>query len=164
MDATAGNGWDTLFLAQLVGSRGTVHSFDIQKKALEQTKTLLAQHNCVQRVQLHLANHQDISQYVDGPVQAVMFNLGYLPGGDKQITTCAQSSLIALGNCLSFLAPGGIISVVTYSGHPGGEEEEEKVGDWCRSLPTREYTAINYSLINKPNRPPKLWLINFSNN
>lgn len=159
VDATAGNGNDTLFLAQLVGECGLVHAFDIQKIALEKTGALLAEHNLAQRVRLHLADHREIPLYVQTPIAAAMFNLGYLPGGDKQVKTSAQASIIALEKCLSILAPGGIISVVTYSGHSGGEEEEAMVESWCRELPARDYTAINFTLINKANRPPKLWLI-----
>jgi predicted methyltransferase len=159
VDATAGNGHDTLFLARLVGAGGKVHAFDIQETALEKTRALLIAHTCEQWVELHLKDHGELAQVVEGPVQAAMFNLGYLPGGDKQITTHAHSSLRALANCLGVLAPGGIISVVTYSGHRGGEEEEAEVAGWCRSLPARDYTVVSFSLINKPNRPPKLWLI-----
>lgn len=159
VDATVGNGHDTLFLAQLVGMEGKVHAFDIQKQALEKTGALLAEHNCAERVQLHLADHRQIPQYVQNPIKAAMFNLGYLPGGDKRIKTSAQASISALENCLSVLAPGGIISVITYSGHKGGEEEEAMVADWCQALPAQKITAISFALVNKPNRPPKLWLI-----
>jgi predicted methyltransferase len=149
VDATAGNGHDTLFLARLVGAGGKVHAFDIQETALEKTRALLVAHTCEQWVELHLKDHGELAQVVEGPVQAAMFNLGYLPGGDKQITTHAHSSLRALANCLGVLAPGGIISVVTYSGHRGGEEEEAEVAGWCRSLPARDYTVVSFSLINK---------------
>lgn len=159
VDATAGNGNDTLFLARLVGAEGKVFAFDIQEAALERTRALLIAHNCLQWVELHLRDHGELTQVVGGPVQAAMFNLGYLPGGDKEITTLAHSSLQALDKCLEILAPTGIISVVTYSGHPGGEEEEAKVADWCQNLPARDYTVLSLALVNKPNRPPKLWLI-----
>lgn len=160
VDATAGNGHDTLFLARIVGDEGKVHAFDIQRQALENSLALLAAHNCAERVQLHLADHGELAKYIVQPVNAVMFNLGYLPGGKKkQITTSTPSTRRALNACLGLLALGGIISVVTYSGHNGGEEEEAMVADWCQSLPAGEFTASSFALVNKSNRPPKLWLI-----
>jgi len=163
VDATAGNGNDTVFLAQQVGSSGIVHAFDIQEIALKNTRALLEQHGLARRVMLHGVNHRTIAQVVTGPVQAVMFNLGYLPGGDKEIKTRRESSLEALHGCLGLLAPGGIISVVTYSGHAGGKEEEDQVATWCQGLDARCYTAMGFSLQNKPNRPPKLWLVKTKN-
>lgn len=161
IDATAGNGHDTLFLAGLAGEDGLVHSFDIQEAALAKTEALLSRHEFSVRVRFHLRNHKDVAHLIPGPVQAAMFNLGYLPGGDKAITTSAQDSVAALESCLELLAPGGIISIVTYSGHPGGREEEEAVAAWCRGLEPREFSSSCYQLVNKINNPPKLWLVEF---
>lgn len=158
-DATAGNGHDTLFLAKLVGATGTVHSFDIQQAALDNTKALLKQHGLHERVELHLRNHQDIAKTINGPLQAVMFNFGYLPGGDKGLVTSAENSLTALNNCLAVLGGKGVISAVTYSGHPGGAEEEAQVAAWCKALNSRDFNATCLSLVNKENNPPKLWMI-----
>lgn len=157
IDATAGNGNDTLFLAKLVGSRGTVHAFDIQQTALDRTKALLEKHGT--GAKLHLTDHSYIPQLVQGPVSAIIFNLGYLPGGDKSLTTNADNSIIALNNCLSVLGDNGIISVMTYSGHPAGKVEEEQVVGWCKSLAPKQWTVTGLHMVNRPNNPPKLWLI-----
>ena len=117
IDATAGNGHDTLFLAELAGEQGLVHAFDIQPVALERTKALLESRGLLGRVRLHLADHVDVAKLVAPPVQAVMFNLGYLPGSNKEVKTAPANTIAALAASLSLL-PGGIISVVTYSGIP----------------------------------------------
>lgn len=159
VDATAGNGHDTLFLAKLTGPEGRVHAFDIQKKALENTGALLAENGLEQRVSLHLDSHKNMPVHVSGLVKAIMFNLGYLPGGEQEVATVPAETVGALNGSLGILAKGGIISVATYSGHQGGSQEEEAVAAWCNGLSPREYTVMNLKVLNKENNPPMLWLI-----
>lgn len=159
VDATAGNGYDTLFLARLLGEEGQVHAFDIQKQALDNTRALLAKNGLEQRVSLYLDSHSNIPLRVAAPVQVVMFNLGYLPGGDKDVATCPQDTLAALEGSRQVLAKGGIISVATYSGHPGGKSEEDAVAAWCSKLNPCQYTVMCLRVLNKENTPPQLWLI-----
>ena len=118
VDATAGNGNDTVFLAQHIG-QGMVYSFDIQREALAQTATLLEQKGLQTRVKLILAGHERIDQYVKAPLDAVMFNLGYLPGGDHHIITQPQNTTTALQRAIELLKIGGRISLVVYTGHSG---------------------------------------------
>lgn len=159
VDATAGNGHDTLFLAKLTGHAGKVHSFDIQKEALDNTRALLANHGLGSRVSLHLDSHKNLAAHVEGEVRAIMFNLGYLPGGGQKIATAAAETVAALDSSLSVLAKGGIISVSTYSGHLGGREEEEQVAAWCNQLCPGKNTVMCLKVLNNENNPPKLWLI-----
>ncbi|HBS92399.1 MAG TPA: hypothetical protein DG577_07380 [Firmicutes bacterium] len=159
VDATAGNGHDTLFLAKLTGPGGRVHAFDIQKKALANTRALLEKNGLEQRVSLHLDSHKNMPVHVSGPVRAIMFNLGYLPGGDQELVTVPDDTVAALSGSLGVLAKGGIISVATYSGHQGGSQEEEAVAAWCNGLSPREYTVMKLRVLNKENNPPMLWLI-----
>lgn len=158
VDATAGNGWDTLFLAKLVGPQGCVHAFDIQEVALKNTRTLLQKEGLWQRVSLHLVSHRDMGEIVSGTVKAIMFNLGYLPGSNKEITTTPEDTLAALRCGSHILAPGGIITVITYPGHYGGKEEATAVANWCRRL-SGEYTVMSMDLKTKNNCPPGLWVI-----
>ena len=127
VDATAGNGHDTLFLAQQVGDAGRVFAFDIQEQALQATAARLEQAGLGSRVELIHDGHEQMAAnlppHSHGRIQAVMFNLGYLPGGDKATITRAEHSLPALEQARRLLAPGGIISVLAYRGHPGGLEE-----------------------------------------
>jgi len=139
VDATAGNGHDTLFLARRVGVEGHVYAFDIQPQALEETGRRLQEAGMASRVTLLQAGHEEMERRlpaeVRGHLAAVMFNLGYLPGSDKQRVTTASTTLQALEQAVRLLAPGGLLSVLAYRGHPGGREEAEAVGERLSSLP-----------------------------
>jgi predicted methyltransferase len=138
IDATVGNGHDTLFLASRVGATGKVYGFDIQQQALDSAWQRLEQAGEGAQVALYHAGHETMSMLLpetaQGRVKAVMFNLGYLPGGDKRRTTGASTTLAALQAALLLLAPGGVISLLAYTGHPGGREEAELVKGWAGSL------------------------------
>ncbi|MEW4531417.1 FAD-dependent oxidoreductase [Maioricimonas sp. JC845] len=130
VDATAGNGHDTRLLAQLVGERGRVFAFDVQEAALEQTAKRLREAG-LNNVTLLQRDHAGLAAAVPedlhGQVAAVMFNLGYLPGGDHTIVTRTGSTLRALQAALAMLRPGGVMTVMVYRGHPGGAEEAAAV-------------------------------------
>jgi predicted methyltransferase len=146
IDATVGNGHDTLFLAQQVGPGGKVYGFDIQEAALDSAWQRLLAAGATAQVALYHAGHEAMAvllpETVAGRVKAVMFNLGYLPGGDKQRTTGASTTLAALQAALSLLAPGGVISLLAYTGHPGGREEAEQLKAWLACLP-RDLFAVS---------------------
>ncbi len=138
IDATVGNGHDTLFLARGVGEHGKVYGFDIQETALDEAYRRLSEEGLAQRVSLYHAGHEVMSavlpESIQGRVKAVMFNLGYLPGGDKQRTTGIATTLAALDQARTLLTSGGAISVLAYTGHPGGREEAEAVKAWAMKL------------------------------
>lgn len=140
VDATAGNGHDTLFLAEQVGPDGRVLAFDVQPRALANTRERLRQAGLLERVELFDMGHEQLGRILADqtgrPLRALMFNLGYLPGGDKQRVTQAETTLIALEAGARTLAPGGIISVLVYIGHPGGPEELAAVTRWAGQLDT----------------------------
>ncbi|WP_166820339.1 class I SAM-dependent methyltransferase [Thalassoroseus pseudoceratinae] len=130
IDATAGNGHDTLFLARRVGPGGGVVAIDKQSVAIEKTRERLAS-NSIENVQLILGDHADLKELIanaaETGVDAVMFNLGYLPGGDETQTTGTASSLQAIDAAIQVLKPHGLLSVVAYPGHPEGERETQAV-------------------------------------
>lgn len=142
VDATAGNGHDTLFLARTVGAGGRVTSFDIQPAALAATRQRLPEHELLAPVRLIASGHETMEEHLTAPIRAAMFNLGYLPGGDKTLTTRTETSLHGLSAACRLLAPGGRISVLVYIGHPGGDEEHDAIrsfveglnDDWCWQL------------------------------
>ena len=112
IDATMGNGHDTLFLSQLAGPSGCVLAFDIQQAALDSTKALLQEHEHLAPVQLLLDSHAHMSSYADpGTVSCIVFNLGYLPSGDHSIATHKESTIVALEQGLELLKTGGCISL-----------------------------------------------------
>lgn len=158
VDATLGNGYDTLFLATLVGSRGVVHGFDIQAKALQSVQQKLEHENMTQ-IQLHHLGHEKMESVLPQQVQAVMFNLGYLPGGDKQVITSAQSTITALQSSLKLLAAKGIVTIVAYIGHPGGQEEADAVMNFCQTLDEDTFTVILHQSSSKNPLAPFLLTI-----
>lgn len=163
VDATAGNGNDTAFLAGGVGPGGRVFAMDCQESALAETSKRLALAGLRDRVELCLGRHQDWSVLIPadwkGRVQAVMFNLGYLPGGDKELTTQPASTCAALQSATEWLAPGGMISVVAYRGHAGGREEALAVREWSRTLPSSRWDVMHMSVTNAADTSPELVLI-----
>lgn len=138
VDATAGNGHDTLFLAQLLGENATIAAFDIQPEAIAATRERLTRHELASRVQLHLCGHEKMASALPESwkekVRAVFFNLGYLPRNDHGITTHAATTLQALDAAWRLLAPGGFISLTIYTRHPGGFEESAQVNAWLESM------------------------------
>jgi predicted methyltransferase len=134
IDATMGNGHDTLFLAQRVGKTGHVYAFDLQQQAIDQTRARLERHGAAEKVTLIRNSHAEMAGLlppgITGHVAAVAFNLGYLPGGEKSVTTTAGSTLAALDASLTLLGPGGLISLLVYVGHPGGTDEDEAIREW----------------------------------
>jgi tRNA1(Val) A37 N6-methylase TrmN6 len=156
VDATCGNGNDTLFLAGLVGESGRVLALDIQEQAIEKTGTLLRNSHVADRVTLVCACHADLAQYITGPLDAVMFNLGYLPRGDHRIITKPATTLAALQAALTALRKEGLVTLVIYTGHPGGKEEYNTVKEYVSSLPQQQYSVLEYKLINQVNSPPLL--------
>ncbi len=136
IDATAGNGGDTLFLATAVGPTGHVWAFDTQAAALARTRERLAAAG-IDHVELRQECHSRLAAWdptATGPVRAVMFNLGYLPGGDHALVTRPETTRVALDAAARLLTPGGRISVVVYRGHPGGQAESATVEEWLQIL------------------------------
>lgn len=138
IDATAGNGHDTLFLAQRVGPNGRVVAFDIQATALYKTRARLDEAGLQARLTCHHCNHDRLLEQLPGDwagrVSAVMFNLGYLPGADKTVVTQAGSTVRALDQALTALRPGGLLSLLLYRGHAGAQEETDAVEAWSEAL------------------------------
>ena len=159
LDGTAGNGRDTLFLAQLAGGSGKVWAFDIQAQALSNTAGLLRENGVEERVELIAASHADLADYVREPLDAAMFNFGYLPGGDKTVTTKAGSSVRAMQAAAALLAEGGLLTAVVYSGHPTGRAEAAAIEQWAAALPQEQYQVLHYRFTNQRNHPPQLLAI-----
>ena len=159
VDATAGNGRDTVFLARLVGASGKVWAFDIQKCALINTARLLESENLKSHVSLVEDGHEHLTHHVEDNLGAVMFNLGYLPGGDHRVITRPSTTLIALEAALKSLRQGGIVTLIIYSGHPGGKEEEDALLQYAASLEQTKFTVLHYRMLNQINNPPSLLAI-----
>jgi SAM-dependent methyltransferase len=159
VDATCGNGHDTLLLAELVGSAGRVWAFDIQEQAINQTARRLADAGLAERVELLLGGHETLAEHVSGELGAVVFNLGYLPGGDQAIITRPETTLAAFGQALGLLRPGGILAVSVYPGHDGGASERRTVDAWAAGLAPQSFHAWRMGQLNVPYNSPYFILI-----
>ena len=159
VDATMGNGKDTLFLCDLVGSDGHVYAFDVQAEAVARTRERVREAGFEARTTLLLAGHETMAQHVPGPVQAVMFNLGWLPGAAHGVTTRTDTTLAAVRAAAELIAPGGVVTVCVYPGHAEGARELDALKTFAASLDVRRYNVLMHSFINASLQTPQLILI-----
>lgn len=148
IDATMGNGHDTALLCSLVGPEGRVYAFDVQPAALEATRRRLAEEGLAGQAELFLLGHEHMQEAVEEPVKAIVFNLGWLPGGDHRITTLTETTLPAIQQALALLMPMGVLVICVYPGHPEGEREQEMVTRLLSSLSPREYNVLMQQFLN----------------
>lgn len=160
VDATVGNGHDTVALARAVGAEGRVFGFDVQDEAIESTRSRLATEEVRADVTLIRAGHEEMDRHlpkdVHGSVAAVTFNLGYLPGSTSDLTTTPGTTIPALEAAVRMLRPGGVLTVVLYTGHDGGKEEARAVDAWAADLSQKRCHALSYRFVNRENDPPRL--------
>lgn len=158
VDATVGNGHDTLFLAKLVGPGGKVYGFDIQEIALQRTRERLEKEKAEKNVVLFHCGHEELLDRIPekdhGKITGAIFNLGYLPRGDHSIVTKPETTLKAVEGLLQITAPGGVISIVVYEGHPGGKAEKEALLDYVQKIDQSLARVLMYRFINQKNAPP----------
>lgn len=160
LDATLGKGRDLLFLCELVGQEGKVFGFDIQEQALSYTARLLQEKGWTNQAKLIQASHANLLEYLPKEsIKGIMFNLGYLPGGDHCIITQPESTLAALRQSLEVLAFGGMITLVVYYGHPGGLEEKNAVETFVGELDPYFYSVVKIDFFNRRNNPPLLIVV-----
>ena len=147
IDATAGNGHDTVFLAEATGAAGRVIAFDIQKEAILSTEARVKEAGFTGRVQLCQESHALMGNHAGtGSVSAVLFNLGYLPGADHALAT-GGDTIDALEVAARLLKAGGALSVVCYPGHAGGDEEARAVEEWMASLASQKWRVVKHAAL-----------------
>lgn len=155
IDATCGNGNDTLYLAKSVGSNGKVYAFDIQQEAIENTQKLLDENN-IKNVILNKVSHELILDKISadkGKVSVVIFNLGYLPSGNKKITTVSNTTINAINASIASLKIGGIVVLVVYTGHEEGMLESLAVEDYLDKMSPKKVNIMKYQTLNRKNAP-----------
>ena len=153
LDMTLGNGNDTLFLLKYAKF---VYAFDIQKEALENSYKKLLKYN---NYKLILDSHENFDKYVKEPIKSVIFNLGYLPKGNKNITTNCETTLKTLNKALNVISTNGIIIIVVYPGHEEGMKESLKLNDFLKTLDQKKFEVLKYEFFNQINNPPYLFAI-----
>jgi hypothetical protein len=153
VDFTMGNGHDTRFLSEAVGESGRVYAFDIQAQAVENTGRLLRESGCPQNWTLIHDSHANVCSYVNVPVCAGVFNLGWLPGADKSITTRRESTAAAVDGALGLLNHDGILLIAVYPGHEEGRLEGEMLAEKLSKLSRFEMCVSRLQIINSPVSP-----------
>ena len=155
IDATMGNGNDPLLLSRLCGESGQVLAFDIQEQALNHTRERLQKAAAPENYTLLLESHSHMSQYArPETVSCIVFNLGYLPGGDHSKATKSNTSITAMEQGLFLLKKGGLLSLCIYSGGDSGFQERDDVLTWLKQLDSHKYLVIRSDYYNRPNNPP----------
>ena len=148
VDATMGNGHDTERLAELVGPEGRVIAFDIQAQAVESTRARLEAAGLLDRVTLVQDSHANMAAHVSEPPRLIAFNLGFLPGGDKQVTTLLDSTLAAVRAAMELLQPGGMLLVCCYPGHAEGQRELDALRDLFTAVPPQAFNILEHRFLN----------------
>lgn len=156
IDATVGNGNDTLKLSNAVGKSGIVYGFDIQQEAIDSAKK---QNYIYDNVKYFNCSHSDMDMYISEEIKAVIFNLGYLPGGDHNISTSYETTIPALEKSLKLLSPKGAVITVIYSGGDTGFDESNRVMEFFKSIDYKKYNVMFFDYINRPKNPPSVCVV-----
>ena len=155
IDATAGKGRDTVFLCSLVGKTGKVTAFDIQQSAVLQTKELVEKNGCENIAEVYLDSHENMGNYFDKEtVDGIMFNLGWLPGGDHNIFSKPSSTIKAISTGLELLKRGGVMSVCIYHGKETGTAEKDALLPFLSNIDNTKYTVIKLEFTNRTGEIP----------
>ncbi len=150
VDGTLGNGGDCEFLCRAVGASGRVIGFDVQRQAIDSTRARLEEAGLDGRATLILAGHERMGEYIKEPIDAALFNLGWLPGGDKRVTTHVSTTLAALSACLGLMRKGALLTVCAYPGHDEGKSERDAALQWARELDGTKYQSLLKTYLNQP--------------
>lgn len=159
IDATMGNGYDTAWLCELVGEGGRVYAFDVQAEAVERTAERLAEAGLRERAVLHCLGHEKMSEVIACRADAIVFNLGWLPGAEHGVTTHTATTLKAAEQALTLLKEEAVMTICIYPGHEEGNRELQALLDWASALDGKRYDAIMKHYVNQPNDPPQMLAI-----
>ena len=159
IDATMGNGHDTSWLCELVGESGKVYAFDVQQEAVERTAERLEKAEMRERATLFCAGHERMLEFVPEPADAILFNLGWLPGAEHGVTTRTDTTIKAVDAALQLLKEEAVMTVCIYPGHEEGTRELHALLEWASQLDDKRYDAVMKHYINQPNDPPQMLAI-----
>ena len=158
VDATCGNGYDTLFLSSKISKKGKLYAFDIQKSAIESTKSKFKDKKT--NVEFINDGHENLDKYLNEDINCIIYNLGYLPGSNKKVVTKKETTIKSLKIALELLANNGLIVLVIYSEHEGGRKEKNAVLEFSSNLDYKKYNVLHYNFINQKMNPPEVVVIN----
>lgn len=158
VDATCGNGGDTLFLAQTVGEEGSVFAFDIQPDAVKKTKVVLKKHG-ITNAEVFCVGHEYMREFIKTNVDCVVFNLGYLPSSGSKIMTRPRTTVRALKAATEIIGEEGVIVVCSYVAHIGGKCEFRRIYRYLESLNREVFQTMLFEQPNAKKIAPKVLLI-----
>ena len=156
IDATMGNGYDTLWLCELAGENGKVYAFDVQQEAVERTSERIEAAGYDKRASLFRLGHEHMGDVVQEQVDAIVFNLGWLPGAEHGVTTQTSTTLQAVDAALALLKEEAVMTVCVYPGHEEGQRELRSLLEWAQKLDPKYFDVIHKCYLNQPNHPPQL--------
>ena len=159
IDATMGNGHDTQFLCEAVGPAGRVYAFDVQESAVSATGKRLREEGLSDRAFLFCCGHERMDDYVKEKVRAIVFNLGWLPGGDHSVTTCWETTGKAVSKALDMLQPGGMLVICAYPGHPEGDRERHELSVFLSALSNRVFNVLHQVFLNAGPGAPECFVV-----
>ena len=159
VDATLGNGHDALRLAGLVGETGTLIGLDIQAEAVARSRERLAEAGFMERCELHVLSHERMAEVVREPVRLIVFNLGWLPGGDKRVTTHWATTKAAVEAALGLLQPHGVLTVCAYPGHAAGDEERNALPALFAQLRPQDFNVLHQRFLNAGDGAPECFVV-----
>lgn len=159
VDATMGNGHDTQWLCELAGENGRVYAFDVQPEAVERTRERLAEMGLLGRAELFCTGHERMAEFVHEQADAIVFNLGWLPGAEHGVTTQTSTTLMAVNAALELLKEDGLMTVCIYPGHEEGTRELHALMEWASALDEKRYDALLKTYLNQSNDPPRMLAI-----
>ena len=154
VDMTAGKGNDCKYILENTNIK-KLYAFDIQEESKIETKSLIKD----DRLNFFLDNHANIDKYIKEKIDLAIYNLGYLPGADKNITTSYKSTIASLKKVLDLLNPAGLVIITVYPGHPAGLIESQKLEEFTKNLDPKKYPVIKINYENRPNNPPYILVI-----
>ncbi len=164
IDATCGNGQDTLVLSRLnlKEGKGKIWAVDVQAKAIALTQNYLKQHLSNEELENVYYQHGCHSQFPTTiepeSVALIIYNLGYLPGSDKNLTTMTATTLQSLKQALVLVKPGGMISLTCYPGHSEGASEQSAILEFATELPATKWSICHHQWLNRKKSPSLLLL------
>ena len=156
IDATMGNGHDTAWLCELVGENGKVYAFDVQQEAVNHTAERLEKAGYKERAELYCIGHEHMAELVDQPADAIVFNLGWLPGAEHGVTTQTNTTLRAAEAALSLLKEEAVMTLCVYPGHAEGTRELQALLEWAGKLDDKRFDVVLKCYVNQPNDPPQM--------
>ncbi|UNM96944.1 16S rRNA (cytosine(1402)-N(4))-methyltransferase [Ignatzschineria rhizosphaerae] len=160
IDATLGNGHDSYKIAQKMDHTGKLYGFDIQKMAIENSQQLLnTLPENAPKITLIEDSHSNFKTHIKEPVDFIIYNLGYLPKGDKEITTLAKSTLESVQAGLELLTDNGKMLIAVYHGHIAGQAEKIALEEYLQNLDQKAFHVFKQQFINQKNSPPFIYLI-----